>query len=97
MSESLPPPDLDAEGQQATYCCYVGVHTMDEQSNRSAPQHVLEALAASVRDIAAGRVFDARAVQDEARRMLDEHTVAPESRELPPRRTTLLSRSQPTD
>ena len=45
---------------------------MDEQSNRTAPRHVIEALDASVRDIAEGRVLDARAVQAEARRMLAE-------------------------
>jgi hypothetical protein len=46
---------------------------MDEQSNRPAPRDVIEALDASVRDIAEGRVLDAHAVQAEARRMLADH------------------------
>jgi hypothetical protein len=49
---------------------------MDEQSNRPAPQHLIEALEASVRDIAEGRLHDARAVQAEARRMLAGHKSA---------------------
>jgi len=46
---------------------------MDEQSNHPAPRHVIEALDASVLDIAEGRVLDAHAVQAEARRMLADH------------------------
>jgi hypothetical protein len=46
---------------------------MDEPSNRAAPQHVIEALDASVRDIAAGRVYDARGARAEARRILADH------------------------
>jgi hypothetical protein len=44
---------------------------MDDQTSRQAPRAVTEALDASVRDIAAGRVRDAASVQHEARRMLE--------------------------
>jgi hypothetical protein len=43
---------------------------MDEQT---VPQRILEALDASAKDIAAGRVHEADAVQAEARHMLAEH------------------------
>jgi hypothetical protein len=46
---------------------------MDDQTNRAAPRRLIEALDASVRDIAEGRVRDAPAVQAEARRMLVDH------------------------
>jgi len=43
---------------------------MDDRINQAAPRHVIEALDASVRDIAEGRVDDALGACDEARRML---------------------------
>jgi hypothetical protein len=46
---------------------------MDDQARRSARQHIIETLDASVRDIAEGNVHDAQAVQAEARRMLADH------------------------
>jgi hypothetical protein len=55
----------------------VGIGTMDEQSNRPVPPQTIEALDASVRDVAEGHVVDARAVQSEARRMLADHERAP--------------------
>lgn len=44
---------------------------MDEQVRRQVPQELTDALDASLDDLAAGRVSDARAVQREARRMLE--------------------------
>ncbi len=44
---------------------------MDDQTSRQAPRSVIESLDASVSDIAAGRVSDAAAVQNEAKRMLE--------------------------
>jgi hypothetical protein len=46
---------------------------MDDRTNQAAPRHVLEALDASVRDIAEGRVHDALGACDEARRMLEAY------------------------
>jgi hypothetical protein len=46
---------------------------MDDQTNRDAPRDLIEALDASVRDIAEGRAQDAQAVQAEARRMLVDY------------------------
>ena len=46
---------------------------MDEQINRTTPQRVIDALDASVRDIAEGNLHDAQSVQAEARRMLADH------------------------
>lgn len=46
---------------------------MDEKSNRPTQRLLIDALDASVRDIAEGRVHDARTVQAEARRMLADH------------------------
>jgi hypothetical protein len=70
--------------------------TMDDQINRSAPRAVIEALDASVRDIAEGRLQDARAVQADARRMLAEHqagrsTAPAATRANPPRRNRSIS------
>lgn len=61
---------------------------MDEQTNRDVPQHILEALDASVRDLAAGRVHEADAVQAEARHMLAEHESGRANTGLPRRATT---------
>lgn len=69
---------------------------MDDQSNRPAPQHLIKALEASARDIAKGRLLDARAVQAEARRMLDEHKAA-RSVEISPRHATPSRRSRSAD
>lgn len=69
---------------------------MDEQSNRPAPPHVLEALEASARDVAEERLFDARAVQAEARRMLDEYKAA-RSGEFPAKRARPLSHFRSAD
>jgi hypothetical protein len=44
---------------------------MDEQISRQAPKTLTEALDASVRDLAAGRVGDPGAAQREARRILE--------------------------
>lgn len=44
---------------------------MDEQVSRQAPQTLTNELDASTRDLTAGRVGDAGAVQREARRMLE--------------------------
>jgi hypothetical protein len=44
---------------------------MDEQVSRQTPRALTEALDASARDLAAGRVGDASAAQREARRMLE--------------------------
>ncbi|HEY1935577.1 MAG TPA: hypothetical protein VGG99_26515 [Acetobacteraceae bacterium] len=44
---------------------------MDEQVSRKAPRTLSERLDATVRDLAAGRVGDAAAVQHEARRILE--------------------------
>jgi hypothetical protein len=46
---------------------------MDAQTSRPVSQRVVDALGASVRDIATGNVLDAQAVQVEARHMLAEH------------------------
>lgn len=46
------------------------VDLMNKQSNRTALRLVVESLKSSLRDIAAIRVHDSRAVQAEARRML---------------------------
>jgi len=46
---------------------------MDDQIRRPVSQRVVDALDASVRDIAEGNLHDAQAVQAEARRMLAEH------------------------
>jgi len=46
---------------------------MDDQTSRPVSQRVVDALDASVRDIAEGNLHDAQAVQVEARRMLAEH------------------------
>ena len=43
---------------------------MDDRLNRSAPQHVMDELDASLRDLAAGAVGDAGDAQAEARRLL---------------------------
>ena len=67
---------------------------MDEQSNRPAPRHVTEALDASVRDIAEGRVLDAYAVQTEARLMLADHERA-QSGTPSPRRGRTVRRVRP--
>lgn len=67
---------------------------MDEQSNRPAPRDVIEALDASVRDIAEGRVLDAHAVQAEARRMLADHERA-QSGTPAPRRGRTARRARP--
>lgn len=63
-----------------------GSSKMDEQINWDGPQHIVEALDASVKDLTAGRVLEADAVQAEARHMLAEHeagkasTVSPRSK-----------------
>jgi hypothetical protein len=44
---------------------------MDDQISRSAPEALTEALDASVRDIAAGRVGDAAGAQRQARKLLE--------------------------
>jgi uncharacterized protein YbjQ (UPF0145 family) len=44
---------------------------MDERVSRPAPRALTDALDASVRDLTAGRVGDASALQREARRMLE--------------------------
>jgi hypothetical protein len=46
---------------------------MDAQTGRPVPRHIIEALDASVRDIADGKLHDADSVQAEARRMLADH------------------------
>jgi hypothetical protein len=46
---------------------------MDDQSTPPTPQHVIDDIDASLRDIAEGRVHDAKDVQAEARRMLVDH------------------------
>jgi hypothetical protein len=46
---------------------------MDDQTSRPVSQRVVDALDASVRDIAEGNLHDAQAVLVEARRMLAEH------------------------
>jgi hypothetical protein len=46
---------------------------MDEETNRPVPRHIIEALDASVRDIAEGNTRDAESVQDEACRMLADY------------------------
>jgi len=65
---------------------------MDDQTNRAAPRHVTEALDASVRDVAGGRVHDAQTVHAEARCMLADHqaarSIAPVSRGFGPTRRT---------
>jgi len=65
-----------------------GSGEMDEQTNRHVPQHIVEALDASVRDVAAGRVHEADAVQAEARHMLAEHEAGRAKTALPRRATT---------
>ena len=69
---------------------------MDEQTNRDVPQHIVEALDASVEDLAAGRVHEADAVQDEARRMLAEHKSGGANTALPRRRATTGGRTRAT-
>lgn len=44
---------------------------MDEQVSRQAPRSLTDGLDASVRDLKAGQVTDARATQREARLMLE--------------------------
>jgi hypothetical protein len=44
---------------------------MDDQISRSAPEALTEALDASVRDIAAGRVGDSAGAQRQARKLLE--------------------------
>ncbi len=65
---------------------------MDDQTNRAAPRPVIEALDASVRDVAEGRVHDAQIVQAEARRMLADYqaarSIVPVLRRLGPARRT---------
>jgi hypothetical protein len=68
---------------------------MDEQTNRPAPRHVIEALDASVRDIAAGRVHDALAAQAEAHRMVADHERAG-STPPSPRRDKTVRRTRST-
>ena len=68
---------------------------MDEQSNRPAPRHVIELLEASVRDIAAGRVHDALAVQAEAQRMLADHEGAARLSASSSRREKRVRRTRP--
>ena len=46
---------------------------MDDQTSQPASQRVIDALDASVRDIAEGNLHDAQSVQAEARRMLADH------------------------
>ncbi len=46
---------------------------MDDQTSRSPTQRVIDALDASVRDVAEGNLHDARSVQAEARRLLADH------------------------
>lgn len=46
---------------------------MDDQINHPDPQHVTDALDASVRDLAAGAVGDAGDAQVEARRLLADY------------------------
>lgn len=52
------------------------IRKMDDQTNRAAPRHVIEALDASSRDVAEGRVHDAQIVHAEARRMLADYQAA---------------------
>jgi hypothetical protein len=49
---------------------------MDNPTERPTPPHIVEACEASLRDIAEGQMFDAKAVQVEARRMLAEYLLA---------------------
>ena len=46
---------------------------MDDQPKRTPPPTLIEALDASVRDVAAGAVSDAADVQSEVRRMLADY------------------------
>jgi hypothetical protein len=46
---------------------------MDDQTRLPAPQHIVDDLDESVRDIVEGRLHDAKAVEAEARRMLDDY------------------------
>jgi len=46
---------------------------MDDQTSHPASPRVIDALDASVRDIAEGKLHDAQSVQAEARRMLADH------------------------
>jgi hypothetical protein len=46
---------------------------MDERTNRPTPRHIIDAVDASVRDLAEGNTHDAQAVQVEANRMLTGH------------------------
>ncbi|MDB5401865.1 MAG: hypothetical protein JWQ55_3883 [Rhodopila sp.] len=45
----------------------------DERTNHPVPRHIIEALDASLRDIADGNVHDAASVQAEARRMVADY------------------------
>jgi hypothetical protein len=49
---------------------------MGKQSSHAVPPTVIEALDASLHDIAEGRLQDAQAVQEEARRLLAAHDAA---------------------
>jgi hypothetical protein len=46
---------------------------MDDQTSHAASQRIVDALDASVRDIAKGDLHDAQSVLDEARHMLADH------------------------
>lgn len=66
---------------------------MDEQNN-PATRRVIEAMDASIRDIADGRVHDASSVQAEARRILADHEDARSGTSVPRRdRTARRTRS----
>jgi hypothetical protein len=54
-----------------------GLAKMDDLTNRRTPQQVIEALDASVRDIAEGNLHDADSVQAEARRIFADHGPPP--------------------
>jgi len=68
---------------------------MDEHSNPAAPREVIESLDNSVRDVAAGRVHDALAVQAEARQMLGDQESA-RSAVPSPRRDKAVRRTRST-
>ena len=62
---------------------------MDDQTNRPAPRHVVEALDASVRDVAEGRVHETLSTKAEARRMIADHESTGATKSLPRRDLTV--------
>jgi hypothetical protein len=54
-------------------CDLSGTNTMDDQIRLPTPQHIVDDLDTSVSDIVEGRLHDAKAVEAEARRMLDDY------------------------